>query len=219
MADNLTAATRRLPVYLLLDCSGSMNGEPITAMEEGLKVLLADLRNDPQALETVWLSVITFASNAEQVLPLTDINDFHPPEVHAGGTTALGEAIDLLADRIRAEVRFTREGQKGDWKPLVFVLTDGEPTDDWQQSVENFRLRGLATVIACGAGPEVNDTTLKWLGDKVVRLKDTQPGTLGAFMKWVSASVATTSQGLGTQAKTTDRLATMPDDGNIRVVL
>lgn len=219
MADNLSAATRRLPVYLLLDCSGSMVGEPITAMEEGLKVLLGDLRNDPQALETVWLSVITFASNAEQIFPLTDINDFHPPELQAGGTTALGEAIDLLADRIKAEVRFTREGQKGDWKPLVFVLTDGEPTDEWQQSVENFRLRGLGTVIACGAGPEVNDTTLKWLGDKVVRLKDTQPGTLGAFMKWVSASVSTTSQGLGTAAKAGDRLADPPEEGGIRIVL
>jgi uncharacterized protein YegL len=219
MVDNPSAVTRRLPVYLLLDCSGSMAGEPITAMAEGLKVLLADLRNDPQALETVWLSVITFASNAEQLLPLTDVNEFHAPDLHAEGTTALGEAIDLLADRIRAEVRLTRAGQKGDWKPLVFVLTDGEPTDDWQQSVENFRLRGLATVIACGAGPEVNDTTLKWLGDKVVRLKDTQPGTLGAFMKWVSASVATTSQGLGTRAKPTDRLAETPEDGGIRIVL
>jgi len=218
MADNPSAVLRRLPVYMLLECSGSLAGEPITAMAEGLKVLLGDLRNDPQALETVWLSIITFASNAEQLLPLTDINDFQAPELHAEGTTSLGEAIDLLADRIRAEVRFTREGQKGDWKPLVFVLTDGEPTDDWQQSVENFRLRGLATVIACGAGPEVNDTTLKWLGDKVVRLKDTQPGTLGAFMKWVSASVATTSQGLGTRARTGDRLAETPDDGGIRIV-
>ena len=153
MADHTGAALRRLPVYLLLDCSGSMSGEPIAAMEMGLKTLMGDLRNDPQALETVWLSVITFASSAEQIIPLTDINDFLPPELAASGTTALGEAVDLLADRIRTEVRVTRADQKGDWKPLVFVLTDGEPTDDWQKSVENFRLRGLATIVACGAGP------------------------------------------------------------------
>src|SRR5215471_9150233 len=131
MSDGTAADIRRLPVYLVLDCSGSMAGEPINAMEMGLKALLADLRSDPQALETVWLSVITFASAAEQVIPLTDIHDFLPPDLNAGGTTALGEAIDLLADRIRHEVRVTQQNQKGDWKPLVFILTDGEPTDAW----------------------------------------------------------------------------------------
>src|SRR5579859_7005956 len=189
MADE-PAFTRRLPVYLLLDCSGSMAGEPISALEMGCKALLGDLRNDPQALETVWLSVIAFASAAEQLVPLTEIDHFHPPELVAEGTTSLGEAIDVLAKCIKHEVRQTGHAQKGDWKPMVFVLTDGDPTDDWERSVDEFRRKGLATVIACGAGPEVNDEILKHLGEKVVRLKDTQPGTLGAFMKWVSASVA-----------------------------
>ena len=64
--------TRRLPVYLLLDCSGSMTGEPIEAVKQGMKALLMELRSDPQALETAYLSVITFASNAVQVCPLTE---------------------------------------------------------------------------------------------------------------------------------------------------
>jgi uncharacterized protein YegL len=178
---------RRLPVYLLLDCSGSMAGEPIAALGMGLKALLTDLHNDPHALETVWISVVTFASTAQILVPLTDLNEFQPPDLTVGGTTALGEALDLLAESISQEVH--RDPQsKGDWNPLVFIVTDGEPTDEWEQSAENFHLRGLATVIACGAGPEVNDDTLHRLGDKVIRLKETTPGTLGAFLKWVSAS-------------------------------
>jgi uncharacterized protein YegL len=217
MAD-YSADLRRLPVYLLLDCSGSMAGEPIAAMEMGLKALLTDLRNDPQALETVSLSVITFASAAEQIVQLTPVEAFHPPELQAGGVTALGEAIELLAERIRREVRVTGHNRKGDWKPLVFILTDGEPTDEWTAAMEDFRLRGLATIVACGAGPEVNEDTLKRLGDKIVRLKDAQPGTLGAFMKWVSSSVTATSHVLGANAGATDRLPAPPDDGAIRVV-
>src|SRR5262245_36442894 len=212
MADDL-AYTRRLPVYLLLDCSGSMAGEPIAALEMGCKALLGDLRNDPQALETVWLSVIAFASAAEQIEPLTEIDHFHPPPLTAEGATSLGEAIDLLAKCIRNEVRTTGPATKGDWKPMAFVLTDGDPTDDWERSVEAFRREGKATIIACGAGPEVNDETLKRLGDKVVRLKDTQPGTLGAFMKWVSASVAQANMSLGTQARMEDRFAPVREDG------
>ena len=51
---------RRLPVYLLLDTSGSMNGEPIQAVNVGLQSLLSSLRSDPHALDTVYISIITF---------------------------------------------------------------------------------------------------------------------------------------------------------------
>lgn len=63
----MSQPSRRLPVYLLLDCSGSMFGEPIEAVRQGLKALLSELRGDPMALETAYLSVITFESIANQV--------------------------------------------------------------------------------------------------------------------------------------------------------
>ena len=64
---------RRLPVYLLLDCSGSMYGEPIEAVKNGVQVLVSTLRQDPYALETAYLSIITFDSSAQQVSPLTEL--------------------------------------------------------------------------------------------------------------------------------------------------
>ena len=63
---------RRLPVYLLLDCSGSMSGEPIEAVRQGIATLISDLQGDPQALETAYLSVITFDSSAQQVVVVPD---------------------------------------------------------------------------------------------------------------------------------------------------
>ena len=80
---------RRLPVYLLLDCSGSMSGEPIEAVKSGMQMLLSGLRQDPQALESAYLSVITFDSSAKQLVPLTDLASFQMPDIVASGTTAL----------------------------------------------------------------------------------------------------------------------------------
>lgn len=67
---------RRLPVYLLLDCSGSMFGEPIEAVKNGVQVLVSTLRQDPYALETAYLSIITFDSDARQTTPLTELAAF-----------------------------------------------------------------------------------------------------------------------------------------------
>ena len=88
-----TTSTRRQPVYLLLDVSGSMSGAPIMAVEQGVQLLHNELMNQPQAVEVVHLSVITFASTAQQVTPLTPISSFTPPPLTAGGGTSLGGAL------------------------------------------------------------------------------------------------------------------------------
>lgn len=218
MQEETSTFERRLPVYLLLDCSGSMVGDPIAAIETGLRTLLGELTNDPQAMDTVWLSLIAFGSTAEQLVPLTDIHEFAPPELEASGATALGEAMELLTQRMEEEVRKTTETQKGDWKPLVFLFTDGEPNEGWEEPVTDFRSRGLATIVACGAGSEVHEETLKQLGDKALVLKDTQPGTLSAFMQWVTATITTTSKSLGTRAKSGETFAEVQEDQGIRIV-
>src|SRR5438067_8134569 len=107
---------RRLPVYLVLDTSGSMSGEPIEAVRQGMKALVAELKGDPQALETAFLSVITFNSTAQQVAPLSDLTSFQEPILGAGGATAFGEALKVLQQCIDREVAKTTTTQKGDWK-------------------------------------------------------------------------------------------------------
>lgn len=206
-----TTQVRRLPVYLMVDCSGSMAGEPIVAMEAGIRGLVSELKDDPQALETVWLSVITFGSTAEQVVPLTDIEDFQTPHLDARGSTALGEAMGIILECLRDEVHPQTQDVKGDWRPVVYLFTDGEPTDDWELPTKEFRDSGIASLVVCGAGPEVDEATLKRIGDYVVRLADTQPGTLGSFVKWVSMSVTATSRSLGAKAKDGPELPQPPE--------
>lgn len=185
---------RRLPVYLLLDTSGSMSGEPIEAVKNGMQVLVSTLRQDPYALETAFLSIITFDSVATQVCPLTELATFQLPNLVATGTTALGGGLELLAQRISSEVTTSTAEVKGDWKPLIFIMTDGEPTDDWQKGLNALKKIKTGVIIACAAGPSANTNILKSITEVVVQLDTADSATIKAFFKWVSASVSTGSQ-------------------------
>jgi uncharacterized protein YegL len=185
---------RRLPVYLVLDTSGSMMGEPIAAVETGVQTLVSALRQDPYALETAYLSVITFDSKAKQIVPLTELTAFQMPSISANGLTSLGDALKLLANKIDTEVAKTTTEVKGDWKPLVFLMTDGGPTDDWQKGLAEFRKRKTGMVVACAAGQAADTKVLKQITECVVQLDTADSSTIKAFFKWVSASVSTGSQ-------------------------
>ena len=211
-APTLDASMRRLPVYLVLDCSGSMTGEPIEAVRQGMKTLLGELKSDPQALETVWMSVITFDSAAHQVMPLTELVMVKEPTFEARGTTALGAALRMLLDNITSEVRKTTPTQKGDWKPLIFLMTDGAPTDAWESAADEIKNKKPGNFIACAAGAGADETTLKRITNIVVKLHDLQPEALKQFFQWVSASVSTTSTGVANRGEAAIALPAPPPE-------
>jgi len=201
---------RRLPVYLLLDISGSMTGEPIEAVKNGVQVLVSTLRQDPYALETAYLSVITFDSSANQIVPLTELSMFQMPEIKANGATSLGGALSLLAKTVDREVTKTTPEQKGDWKPLVFLMTDGEPTDDWQRGLTEFQKQKFGIVVACAAGQRANTSILKQITETVVQLDTADSGTIKAFFKWVSASISFGSQKIESSGQEVSGLSELP---------
>ena len=187
---------RRLPVYILLDTSGSMYGEPIEAVKNGLQIMLSALRGNPYALETAYLSIITFNSNAQQVVPLTELSAIKQPEISASGCTALGAALSLVTQKANAEVHKSTNDVKGDWKPLVFIMSDGEPTDDLQKGINDFNSRKWGIVVACAAGNGANTDSLKKITENVVKLDTTSSKDMEAYFKWISDSVGTSSEKL-----------------------
>ncbi len=185
--------SRRLPVYLLLDTSGSMAGAPIVAVNNGVGLLYRELLNNPSSVETVWMSVITFAADAKRQ-PLTELTHFTPPVLTAGGPTAMGAALKELGRALDTEIIPNVPGgdRKGDYKPLAFLLTDGVPTDEWQTAAEALKKRTvgrLGTFVALGCGDEVKVDVLKAITDKVLLMRDVQGDTLQEFFRWVSASI------------------------------
>lgn len=209
---------RRLPVYLLLDCSGSMSGDPIEAVRQGVRMLVSDLRGNPQALETAYLSVITFGSSAQQVCPLTELMSFQEPNLDAMGSTSLGEALKLLERCLDNEVRKSSPTQKGDWKPLVFLMTDGQPTDNWEMAADSLKQKKLGNIIACAAGSGADSQLLKRITEVVVEISNLQPDSLKAFFKWVSSSIKTTSQSVTQVVADGAPIALPPPPPQIQIV-
>jgi uncharacterized protein YegL len=193
-------SVRRLPIYLLLDCSESMAGPAITEVERGVQTLLSELRSNPLALESCFLSVITFAKQAKQVVPLTELIEFQAPKLSVRTGTSLGAALRLLLDCINREVIRNTPTTKGDYRPLVFLLTDGQPTDDYEAATAAIRAANsprIANIYAIGCGPDVDTGVLREITDIVVRMPEVSPESLRKFFVWLSASVQTASTRLG----------------------
>ena len=217
MSDEFSAGLRRLPVYLLLDCSYSMSGEPIDALRTGISALLSDLQTDPQALETVWLSVITFSSSATQVVPLTEIGAFQEPNIQVQGAASLGAGLTMLMDCIDREIRKTTSTQEGDFKPMIFLITDGESTDSWKGPADELKKRNL-NLIACAVGRYADETVLKQITENVIRLQDTSTGPMVACLQWVCESIKVTSQSASAQGDAPVNLPALPADHGIVTV-
>lgn len=187
---------RRLPIFFLVDVSESMVGESLYKLEEGIRAIVSTLRKDPYALETAHLSVIVFAGKARTVTQLTELVSFYPPELPVGGGTALGSALGHLMDEIDRTVITTTPDRKGDWRPIVFLVTDGHPTDNTGKAVDrwNRSYRARTHLVAVSIGGNADHALLKRLTDDVVVFNDAAPDAFARFVKWISMSIQSQSR-------------------------
>lgn len=192
---------RRLPVFLLLDTSGSMRGEPIEAVKAGISSLVSSLRQDPSALESVYLCIITFDREVSVVCPLTALQDFIVPDLQTpiSGPTHLGLALELLCKEFDKNIIKTTSALKGDWRPLLFILTDGSPSDKakYKEMIPEVKKKNFATIVGCAAGMKARKEDLEPLADHVVSLDVMDSSSFSQFFKWVSSSVGISGSSMG----------------------
>jgi uncharacterized protein YegL len=186
---------RRLPIYFLIDISESMVGEPIQQVEEGLATIIQSLKTDPHALETVFVSIIVFAGQPKTLVPLQEIVSFYPPKFPIGSGTSLSKGLGHLMFELRKNIVKTTYEVKGDWKPIVFLFTDGVPTDDSKIAINEWKQnwRKTANMIAVSFGNETDTKLLGELTDNVLHFKNTSVQSYKEFFKWVTDSIKTSS--------------------------
>lgn len=193
--------SRRLLTYLYIDTSGSMRGEPIEAVNVGLQALLHSLRQNPYALESVHLSITTFDNEVNTVLPITPLEDVILPTITTpnSGATFMGKALEKLVSDVRRDRILHSAHKKGDWRPILVLLTDGKPSDIWafNQVISEVKSIGFGNIIACAAGPKSDPSFLRQLTDNVVSLDTMDSASFSKFFEWISTTVESNSYSLG----------------------
>ena len=193
---------RRLLAYFLLDTSGSMRGEGIAALNNGFNGLISMLRQDPQAMDSLHISAITFDRDVKNIIPLVDSASYHPIEITCpeSGPTHTGLALEMLENLVQKGLMKGSMDRKGDWKPLLFIFTDGKPSDiqKYRQMLPKIKALDFGAIVACAAGPKAEESFLLELTDHVVKLDATDPSTLATFFQWVSSSIEMGSKSQGT---------------------
>jgi uncharacterized protein YegL len=210
---------RRLPVYFLLDTSGSMYGEPIQALNNAMSSMINTLRTDAQALDSLWISIITFDREVKEIIPLTELAAFQLPEITCpqSGPTMTGMALEFLYENVQKDIRKGTSKQKGDWKPLLFLFTDGNPNDLklYRQVIPKIKNSNFGAIICCAAGSLADDSLLKELTNDVVHLDNADTSTLKQFFKWVSETIEQGNKSMGS----TDSVDLPPPPSEVHLII
>jgi uncharacterized protein YegL len=188
-----------------------MLGGGLEGMRTGVDEMVRALCRNPHALETAWISFITFDSRAEVKTPLQPLDEVQVPQLRVRPGTAFGGALLLLAERMLQEVRKNQPGAKGDFKPIVILITDGQPDDEWRTPLrELHQVAGLGNFYAIGAGDDVDFSVLREVTDIVLNLKQTDARGWEKLFVWISETLGTASVGAADGDEKETMLAKLP---------
>jgi uncharacterized protein YegL len=192
----------RCPVILLLDTSGSMTGQPIQELNRGLAAFKQDVQKDSQASLSVEVAMITFGPIVKLTQDFVTIDQFTPPTLEVAGVTPMGAAIEYALDFLENRKQTYKDNGILYYRPWVFLITDGAPTDSWDSAAQRLReaeAQSRLSFFAVGVkGADINIL-------KQISPPERPPVTLNGLdfremFVWLSASMKRVSSGKVGQA-------------------
>lgn len=192
----------RCACMVVLDTSSSMNGAPISQLNEGMQTFLQALNEDEVAACSVEVGVITAGGSVSEELPFTSaLNIDSCNSFSAGGMTPLGGAVNLALQKLEERKAEYKRAGVPYYQPWLVIISDGAPNDNWQTAAAQAKqLSSQNKLVSLVVG--VEGANLATLGEfshrPAVKLQGLK---FNEFFKWLSASMSRVSQSASTTAK------------------
>jgi len=195
--DFITNPEQRTPCMLVLDVSGSMDGQPIQELNHGLKVFEDEIKKDEMAALRCEVAIVTFGGSVNLVQDFISVGSFAAPVLRASGDTPMGGAMNLALDSVRKRKDAYKQNGINYTRPWLFLISDGAPTDsDWQAAAQRSQqeeaAKGVLVFPIAVAGADLGVLSQFSSKNSPKKLQGLQ---FAQFFQWLSASQQRASAG------------------------
>jgi uncharacterized protein YegL len=201
--------SNRVPVVLCLDASGSMTGDPMRELNEGIHLFISTVKEDPIASSSVELCVVTFADDAHVVADFRELTNLQFDQLTStGGMTNLGAGVNLALDSLeQRKAEYKKVGVEY-YQPWMVLMTDGCPNVgtvhlDAADKTICLEAERKLVVFPIGIGKDADMNELARFSKKRQPLK-LKGLNFRQFFDWLSKSVSRVSQSMPGEKITID---------------
>ncbi|WP_461257086.1 vWA domain-containing protein [Treponema sp. R80B11-R83G3] len=206
LMDKIEIPRRTMVLFFIIDTSGSMDGSKIGAVNVAIEEVIPAIRevSDENADAQIKIAALEFSSGARWITANgpVEADQFRWNYLDASGVTDFGAACKTLNDKLSTKA-FMQEAS-GSFAPAIFLLSDGEPTDEWQSNLAALRQNNwfkASVKVAIAIGDDANKDMLKeFTGSMEAVLETHNAATLKKMIKFVSvraSQVASKSSNVG----------------------
>jgi uncharacterized protein YegL len=177
---------RRLPIYFLVDTKSEIGSESLNVLTNGLSSWVSSLRQNPQAIETVHISINSLSENNYKINELLPLENIGSVQLIHTESCCLGKNLSLLSETLQRE-KINTQNRKQDWTPLIFVLLLNEPDDDFKKRLGLYKKLRHKTVAVLFDNKIILDN-IKCLTGNVVDGNTTDSSLINKFL-WESEDI------------------------------